>query len=144
MAESDPPAVAASPQLVLGNLGEFHPNTDSITSYLKRVQLYFEANPVEEDRRVAVLLTVVGAEAYETLRSLLAQALPRDKSFADLLGELNKHYDPKPSVLQNVLNSTNDPREPESLLPSLWRTYHAYNQLISKLLFQYSSQKINI
>ena len=63
------------------------------------MQLYFEANTVENDRKVAVLLTVVGARTYETLRSLLAPARPRDKSFDELLGVLKKHFDPKPLVI---------------------------------------------
>ena len=63
------------------------------------MQLYFEANTVENDRKVAVLLTVVGARTYETLRSLLAPARPRDKSFDELLGVLKKHFDTKPVVI---------------------------------------------
>ena len=39
---------------------------------------YFEANNVEADGKVAVFLTVIGAKAHETLRSLLAPVLPRE------------------------------------------------------------------
>ena len=56
------------------------------------MQLYFEA----DDRKVAVLLTVIGAKTYETLRSLLA---PRDKSCDELKAILLKHYDPQPLVI---------------------------------------------
>ena len=56
------------------------------------MQLYFEA----DDRKVAVLLTVIGAKTYETLRSLLA---PRDKSCDELKATLLKHYDPQPLVI---------------------------------------------
>ena len=63
---------AAPPPRVLGRLHEFDPKADNISTYLERLQLYFEANQVEDDRKVSVLLTVIGAKAYETLRSLLA------------------------------------------------------------------------
>ena len=99
MAEPEPPAAAphsASSQPVLGSLGEFDYRTDSVLSYLKRMQLYFEANAVADDRKVAVLLTVIGAKTYETLRSLLAPERPRDKSLKAIL---LKHYDSQPLVI---------------------------------------------
>ena len=84
---------------VLGTLYEFDPKADNISTYLERLQLYFEANGVKEESKVAVLLTIIGARAYDTLRNLLAPALPRDVSFDDLLGVLKQHYDPKPLVI---------------------------------------------
>ena len=47
---------------VFGSLGEFDPTTDDISAYLERLQLYFAANKVEDDRKVPVLLTVIGAK----------------------------------------------------------------------------------
>ena len=108
MADPDPPLPAAPlpdaphvvvPMCVLGSLGEFDPKTDNISSYLERLQLYFEANSVGDEWKVAVLLTVIGAKTYETLRSLLAPVLPREKSFVELLRVLKKHFDPQPLVI---------------------------------------------
>ena len=82
-----------------GALGNSTPKTDNISSYLERLQLYFEANSVGDERKVAVLLTVIGAKTYETLRSLLAPVLPREKSFVELLRVLKKHFDPQPLVI---------------------------------------------
>lgn len=99
-ANEETPAVPATiPQPVLGNLGEFDSRTNSIASYLERMQLYFEANAVADDRKVAVLLTVIGAKTYETLRSLLAPERPRDQTYDQLVSALLKHYDPKPLVI---------------------------------------------
>ena len=99
MVEEPPAAPSRAPQPVLGSLGEFDQRSDSIVSYLERMQLYFEANSVDDDRRVAVLLTVVGSKTYETLRSLLAPERPRDQSYDQLVSVLQKHYDPKPLVI---------------------------------------------
>ena len=103
MADPEPlpvPALPAGPpSRVLGSLGEFDPKAEGISSYLERVQLYFEANSVEDDRKVPVLLTVVGAKTYETLRSLLAPTRPREKSFIDLIEVLKRHFDPQPLVI---------------------------------------------
>ena len=84
---------------VLGRLEEFDPKSDNISTYLERLQLYFDANKVEDDRKVAVLLTVIGAKAYDTLRSLLAPTLPKDKGFSELMDALKRHFDPKPLVI---------------------------------------------
>ena len=54
---------------VLGRLEEFDPKSDNI---LKRLQLYFN---------VAIFLTVIGAKAYDTLRSLLGPTLLKEKGF---------------------------------------------------------------
>ena len=94
-----PPAPARPPQPLLGTLGEFDHRSNSIASYLERMQLYFVANSVEDERKVAVLLTVIGAKTYETLRSLLSPERPRDKSYDQLVAALQKHYDPKPLVI---------------------------------------------
>ena len=53
MAEDPPPpAPARPPQPLLGTLGEFDHRSNSIASYLERMQLYFEANSVEDERKV--------------------------------------------------------------------------------------------
>ena len=70
-----------------------------MSSYLERLEIYFDANAVEASRKVSVLLTVIGAKAYDTLRSLLAPTLPRDKTFPELLAVLKQHFDPKPLVI---------------------------------------------
>ena len=84
---------------ILGRLTEFNPQSDNISSYLERLKLYFEANAIEDARKVPVLLTAIGAKAYDTLRSLLSPMRPQDKSFADLLTVLRQHFDPKPLVI---------------------------------------------
>ena len=67
-----------------------------MSTYLERLELYFEANAVIESRKVSVLLTVNRAKAYSTLHSLVAPDLPQNKKFAELLEILKQHFDPKP------------------------------------------------
>ena len=40
---------------ILGRLTEFNPQSDNISSYLERLELYFEANAIEDARKVPVL-----------------------------------------------------------------------------------------
>ena len=43
---------------VLRRLQEFDSQVENIATYLEGLQLYFEANGVEEEKKVAVLLTL--------------------------------------------------------------------------------------
>ena len=84
---------------IIGSLSAFQPENERIEEYLERVQLYFDANGIQEDKQVAVLLTVIGSGTYALLSSLLAPTKPRDKSFKDLADTLRQHFDPKPIVI---------------------------------------------
>jgi len=46
--------------LLYGQTEEFNPESEEVLTYLERIQLYFEANRVEDAKKVAVLLTVTG------------------------------------------------------------------------------------
>ena len=50
-------------------------------------------------RRNVVLLSVIGASTYKTLRNLVSPAKPGEKSYAELVGALSKHYKPAPSEI---------------------------------------------
>ena len=60
------------------------------------VLLFFSANAVEDDKKVAV---VEGSKIYSLLRNLVAPARPQDKSLADLTAVLTLHFEPKPLVI---------------------------------------------
>ena len=68
-----------------GQLPEFHPESESITAYVERADLFFTANDIPEEKKVSVFLTVVGAKTYTRLRSLLSPQLPQTKSYEDLV-----------------------------------------------------------
>ena len=83
----------------IGSLQEFCMESESITAYLERVQLFMRANSVEDRKKVAVLLSVIGGKTYNLLRSLLAPAAPGDKSYEVIVIVLKEHFEPKPSVI---------------------------------------------
>ncbi len=70
---------------IVGKLEEFTPETDSIASYVKRAQLFFEANNVADEKKVAVFLSAIGSKTYALLRNLLAPTLLRAKTFHQLV-----------------------------------------------------------
>ena len=75
---------------------EFQLELESISAYLERVHLFFLTNDIGADKKVAVLLSVIGAKTYTLLRSL---ALPQDKSFDELQQHLKHHFEPEPLVV---------------------------------------------
>ena len=84
-----------------GQLKEFHPETDAIKAYLERVQLYFAANSVDNDKQVPInsLLSSIGAPTYSLLRELLAPQLPSTKTFDDISTALKGHDEPKRAII---------------------------------------------
>ena len=54
----------------VGHMLEFSPETEIISSYLERLDLYFDANSVAAGKQVSVLLTMIGSKYYDLLRGL--------------------------------------------------------------------------
>ena len=54
----------------IGQLGEYDEGKED--SYIERVQQFFKGNDIEEDKQVAVLLTVIGASIIPPIIPLLA------------------------------------------------------------------------
>ena len=82
-----------------GRLREFHPESDTIKTYLERVSLYFTANAVDNDKKVAILLSCIGAPTYALLSDLLAPDQPSTKSLPAITTALCSLYEPKRAVI---------------------------------------------
>ena len=84
----------------IGQLEQFKPGTDDWEQYQERLDQYFVANGIEgEDKKRAVLLTVMGSQAYALLSNLVAPAKPGEKSYAELKKAMLDHLKPKPLVI---------------------------------------------
>lgn len=83
----------------IGALPEYKVGADW-SSYQERMEQYFLANYIEKDRKVAVLITAIGDEAYETLKGLCDPDLPKDKSYSVLCQLLKEQFTKKISVFK--------------------------------------------
>lgn len=90
--------------IAIGRLTEFDPNSDSITAYVERVKLFFQANEIAEGKQVAVFLSAMGPKTYSLLRSLVTPESPKDKTLEQLVEVLTKHFEPKPLVIAERFN----------------------------------------
>ena len=57
---------------VIGQLPEFNPDSELLTTYVERVKLFIEANGIEEAQKVAVLLSVMGGKLRTLAESVVA------------------------------------------------------------------------
>ena len=82
--------------IAVGQISVFQSELESIagTVYLERVAQYFRANQIPTERRVAVLLSVIGSRTYSLLRSLLHPVVPGDKTYEQLVTALQEHEAP--------------------------------------------------
>ena len=84
----------------LGRVEEFDGNKDDWQQYVERLEYFFIANGIDgADRKRAVFLSLIGQSTYKTLCNLLSPDKPGDRSYADLVGTLSKHYKPAPSEI---------------------------------------------
>ena len=81
---------------VFGKVDFFQEGEETIAEFLERVKLYFAAYDVADDKKVPVLLSVIGAKTYSLLQSLVTPAAPKAKSFNDIREALMAHFEPKP------------------------------------------------
>ena len=83
----------------LGQVEPFDLESDDWVLYTERLDQFFVANAIVNNKKVAVLLTVIGAKAYSLLRNLLAPKNPADTAYADLVKVMKDHLKPKPIVI---------------------------------------------
>lgn len=87
-----------------GKIEEFSPEKETISNYLERVELFFQANDIADDKKMPIFLSIVGGNVYALLRNHLSPIKPQEKSVADLTAELKKHYEPKRVVIAEWFN----------------------------------------
>ena len=84
----------------LGKIEEFDGKKEEWVPYVERLSHFFIANGIEtEEKKRAVFLPLIGPSNYKILRNLVSPAKPGDKSFAELVEALSKHFNPTPSEI---------------------------------------------
>ena len=84
----------------LGTISEFSSTQESWTAYVERLVQYLAANKIEDpDQQRAVLLSVCGPATYRLIRNLVSPKKPQEFKFAEIVEIVQKHHDPKPSVI---------------------------------------------
>ena len=95
-------SVISSLWLVVRRIGPFNPEHEDWTLYSEQVDFYFIANGIiGVDKKRATFLSLIGADTYKTLCSVIVPAAPKDMSYEELKKD---HFAPKRSqVYTNIL-----------------------------------------
>ena len=83
----------------IGSIEQFDAGTSDWPSYAARLDQFIAANGIEDPRKVATLLTVIGSPTFKLLQNLLAPDKPADKSYNELCAALEAHLSPKPLII---------------------------------------------
>lgn len=75
--------------------------------FIERLDQYFQANLVSEDRKVAVLLTLVSEDVYRTVKDLCFPFLPKNKTYEELVEVLNTQYKQRVPVFRRRIEFEN-------------------------------------
>ena len=74
--------------MCIGMTSKFNLETESVFSYIARVEFFYSANEVPAAKHVLVFLSAIDGKMYDLLRNLLAPASLKDKSFKELVTAL--------------------------------------------------------
>jgi len=72
----------------IGKLCEFVEGKENFVNYVERLEQYFEASDIADEKKMAVFVSVIGPCAYGILRNLVQPVLPKDKTYNELVKAL--------------------------------------------------------
>lgn len=96
---------------MIGTISEFNSSVDDWDVYYERLEQFFDVNDVPEAKRSAFLISVIGADAYKSLRDLCHPVAPRDKPFTGLCELLRKQFSPQISIFRERAKFYNSRQE---------------------------------
>ena len=101
-------------QHIVGSLQPFDVNAGDWPAYTERLESYFIANDIKDEKKqVAVLLTLMGTLAYNLLRSIVAPTKPKDLKFKEVTTALEQHFHQRKVSFLNDSVSTSESKHPQ-------------------------------
>ena len=83
----------------IGKIEAFDETNDDCNAYVERIEQYFIANEIKDNKQVAVMLSLMGNKTYGLLSNLAAPAKPSSLSFKTIVETLQKHLSPRPLLI---------------------------------------------
>ena len=82
----------------IGTIGPYQESEDFET-YVDRVELFFDANSIADDKKVSTFLSIVGPQVYGLVHNIVSPKKPKDCTYKDVIKGLQNHYKQKVIVV---------------------------------------------
>jgi len=83
-----------------GTIAAFSSSQETWTVYVERLEQHFAANKIgDADQQRAILLSVCRRATYRFICNLVSPMKPTELKIEELITLVQKHHDPKPSVI---------------------------------------------
>ena len=84
---------------LIGNVGSYNEAEEEFESYVSRVELFFDASSIAEDKKVPSFLTLIGPKTFSLVKDLVSPAKPGECTYKTLVDSLKAHYKPQVVVI---------------------------------------------
>ncbi|KAG8176571.1 hypothetical protein JTE90_028918 [Oedothorax gibbosus] len=78
-----------------GKISEFHPESDDAATYVMRLKHFMVANKIEDDKKLPVLITVLGSKVINTLVDLVIPDELDSKTYDQIIELFLNQYKPE-------------------------------------------------
>ncbi|KFB35653.1 hypothetical protein ZHAS_00002525 [Anopheles sinensis] len=89
---------------------------ESIREYLERMDIFFQVNEVEEDKKTVMLLTLGGAALYSLSSKMVLPGKPSSVAYEKLCLKLKKQLEQKVNIVAERFNFRNCIQKHESVV----------------------------
>ena len=105
----------------LGRVDEFVSSRDDWPQYVERLEYFFVANGITDaGKKRVVILSVMGATTYKTLRNILSPVKPGEKTYAEFHSRVRKAGESVSAYLAELRSLSKHCNFGESLNDVLW------------------------
>ena len=87
-----------------GKIGEISPDKETISNYLEHVEIFFQANGIDNEKKVPVFLSIAGRDIYVLLQNLLLPVKHQERTFAELEARIDEAFSAKKVIIVERFN----------------------------------------
>ena len=84
---------------IIGTVGPFDDADKTFELYLSRVESFFLANDIADDKKLHVFLSLIGPKTFKLVTNLLSPIQPNKASLHAITSALKKHYEPQVNII---------------------------------------------
>ncbi|GBM36597.1 hypothetical protein AVEN_146518-1 [Araneus ventricosus] len=114
----------------------FNAEVEAFTSYMDRLEMFFETNNVQDDKKAPTMIMLLSAKTYSLLKNLVETEKPKGKSFQELIAILEKQLNPKPLVISERFRSHQRNQVAGESVGVLFPVEETFNNLGVRTVFQ--------